>query len=296
MRVATLRGASAGELRAAIEDLYVCSDAVFASLDDAGWQGRHGRDWTMAEVPYHLAYFERELVVTGIERGAELPPEAHFLLSTMGEIDAWNGRMFAQRPRGQTGPQALEELRAVRARLRTLIAPMSDADLDAPVWTPMGGIGWRDRRYALAGAIMHNWSEHMQLLIRLSRSGPLPRPETTHLALDGFMRHFPMSITKSVASPFRVRFVFERPGGGAWLISAHDFACEVAEDTSTPADLTMTMTPRTWTLMWNQMTNPLLLMLTRRIKVSGLMKLGTFGRVFAPPGPNTPLTAGLVVL
>ncbi len=294
--MSTLREASAQQLRAAIEDLYACSDGVFASLDDAGWRRKHGRDWTIAEVPYHLAYFEREVVITGIERGSNLPAEGHFLLSTVGEIDAWNARMFAQRPLGQTGPQALEELRAVRARLRELTGSWTDADLDTPVWTPLAGIGWRDRRYALAGAIMHNWSEHMQLLIRLGRTARLPQPETTHLALDGYMRHFPMSMTKSVARPFRARFVFAGPGGGAWLLSAHDLACQVTEDARTPADLTMTMTPLTWTRTWNRMTNPMLLMLTRRIRVQGFAQMGRFGRVFPPPPPNMPLNAGLVVL
>ncbi len=294
--MAILRDASADELRAALDDLYACSDAVLAGLDEASWRRPHGEDWTMAEVPYHLAYFERELVITGIERGSELPPEAHFLLSTMGEIDAWNARMFAQRPHGQTGPRALEELRGVRARLRTLIASWTDADLDAPVWTPLAGIGWRDRRYALAMAIMHNWSEHMQLLVRLGREGPLPKPETTHLALDGFMRHLPMGMTRSVPAPFSVRFDFEGPGGGAWLLSAHDWACDVTAGARVPADVVLTMSPLTWTRMWNQMESPSLLVLRGRIRVQGLTKLRRFARTFGPPARNTPLTAGLVVL
>lgn len=295
-RMTTLREASAAQLRAAIEDLYARSDEVLAGLDASGWRRAHGKQWTMADVPYHLAYFERELVIAGIERGESLPPEAQFLLSTPREIDAWNDSMLSLRPRGQSGPEALEELRAVRARMRELTASMGDADLALPFWTPLAGIGWRDRRYALASAIIHNWSEHMQLLIRLERGQPLPEPETTHLALDGMVRHLPMGITREVARPFRARLEFTGAGGGSWLLHAHDFACDVTEDATSAADLVLTMTPRTWVRLWNRMTNPLALVLSGRLRVSGYSRLATFGRIFGPPSPNTPLTAGFVVL
>lgn len=292
----TLREASASELRDALEDLYRCSDALLASLTEAEWGRKHGKDWTMADVPYHLAYFDRELVVTKLEVGPDLPAAAQQLLSTTREVNDWNARMFALRPPGQTGPQSLEELRGVRDRARSLTAALSDTDLDRRAFAALAGVGWRDTRYILTGAIMHNWSEHVQLLIRLGRKGPLPAANTTHLALDGFMRHFPMGITNRVAAPFKARFVITGPGGGAWLMSAHEFACEVVEDASTPADVTMTMTPETWCRMWNEMNNPMLLMLTRRIKVKGLTRLGAFGKVFAPPKPDVPFSANLVQL
>jgi hypothetical protein len=294
--MASLRTATAADLRSAIDDLYVLSDEVLDSLTESGWHRGHGRDWVMSDVPYHLAYFEREIVIPGLERGALMPADAQLLLSTTSELDAWNARMFARRPDVLSGPDALDELRVVRARVRQLAGRMSDDDLESAAWSPIGAVGWRDKRYLLAQAIMHNWSEHMQLLIRLGQGGPEPEAETTHFALDGFMRHFPMLMTRPTVESLRVRIQIEGPGGGAWVLHAHDFACDVSEDASGSVDLALSMTPRTWARMWGRLANPNLLILSQQIRVRGFSRLGAFNRVFGPPPANAPLTASLVAL
>ena len=42
------------------------------------------------------------------------------------------------------------------------------------------------------------------------------------------------------------------------------------------------------------MQNPLILILTRQVKVSGLPKMGTFGKLFPPPKPESEFDPALV--
>ena len=55
-----------------LESIWRCYDAAFESLGPSDWSRKHGKDWTVADVPYHLAYFDRELVVGPIERGTHV--------------------------------------------------------------------------------------------------------------------------------------------------------------------------------------------------------------------------------
>jgi hypothetical protein len=220
------------------------------------------------------------------------------LLLTSGQLDDWNARLFAQRPAGQTLEQAREELNAVRRRVRDIAAGLVDADLARPAWFSLGGLGQRTVRTALEGCVMHNWSEHTQLRIRLGKEGFQPAPTTTHLAFDGFMRFFPAALNPEAAKgqPFAARFTIEGPGGGDWLLAVHDGVCDVSEDSAAKADLTMTMSPETFARMWNEMNNPMLLMLTRKIRLKGWMKMPAFGKLFPTPKPDAPAHPELVKL
>ena len=290
--------ATVQQLRDAIADLYQRSDELLNGLTTEEWRKKHGGDWIMADVPYHLAYFDREVVANAIERGADVPDAERELLRTSRELDTWNDRMFAQRPPGQTVEQAREELRTVRERVRQLASSLTDADLGRPAWFSLGGLGQRTARTALAGCVMHNWSEHTQLRLRLGKDGPLPAPATTHLAFDGYMHFFPAALDTEAAKTqrFAARLSITGPGGGDWLFAVHDGGCDVSEDSTSKADLTMTMSPETFARMWNEMNNPMLLMLTRRIRLKGLRKMPAFGKLFPTPKPDTPAHPELVKL
>ena len=60
-------------LLADLDDLWQNLDAIFVSLGSSDWSRQHGPHWTFADVPYHLAYFDREIVAHPIERGPDLP-------------------------------------------------------------------------------------------------------------------------------------------------------------------------------------------------------------------------------
>jgi len=76
------------------------------------------------------------------------------------------------------------------------------------------------------------------------------------------------------------------PGGGTWTFRIADGVCTVAEETAQRRDFEITMSPVVFEMMGRKMGNPLLLMLTRQMKIKGFSKMGTFGKLFADPKPD----------
>lgn len=76
------------------------------------------------------------------------------------------------------------------------------------------------------------------------------------------------------------------PGGGTWTYRIADGVCTVAEEAARKRDFEITMSPVTFEAMSRKMGNPLILMLTRQLKIKGFSKMGTFGKVFAEPKPD----------
>ncbi len=57
-------------LLAQIEEMWAHQDTLFANLNETnGWGQQHGADWTFADVPYHLAYCNRDVVLRGLQLG-----------------------------------------------------------------------------------------------------------------------------------------------------------------------------------------------------------------------------------
>jgi hypothetical protein len=293
--MAGIRTATAEELRTAIEDIYDRSDELMDSLSPQDWRRKHGDDWVMADVPYHLAYFDRVLVADALEHGEAATEAERFVFDTPNSIDAWNAERFAERPAGQTVEEAREQLAAVRADIRARLASLTDDNLEAQAWMPLAGLGWRPARTVLGGCLMHNFSEHLQWRIRLGIDGFGPAPETAHIALDGFLRTMPMTMNREEASdPFAARFSITSPGGGDWLLQTRDGDCEVSEDGTAPADVTMSMADDTFVRMASGISNPMWLMLTRRIKLKGMRRMMRFQKVFPPPRGDTQMRGELV--
>ena len=70
-------------LMADMENLWAGLDEVFASFGLADWARPHGPLWTMADVPFHLSYFDRDVIAHALDRGPDMPesdPRAHRLL------------------------------------------------------------------------------------------------------------------------------------------------------------------------------------------------------------------------
>ena len=85
-------------LLADLDDLWQNLDAIFVRLGPSDWSRRHGPDWTFADVPYHLAYFDREIVVHPLEQGLDLPITEQWVARSNPDVHAWNARRFAERP------------------------------------------------------------------------------------------------------------------------------------------------------------------------------------------------------
>jgi len=276
-------------LMADLEDLWQKIDVVLGSLGPADWSRKHGKDWTFADVPYHMAYFDREVIANGIARGPNMRADERQALRSVAELNAWNVRKFAERSASQTVEQSLAQMRAGRDAIRQAVAGLSDADLDRPAWSSLPGGGWQTVRRALEMCTAHTWNHLMELRLRLKRTSPEPQPSQTHRALAFYMNLLPAMCNRAQAANTRFTSVMEftGPGGGAWSLHvAHGTCCAVEERAPQP-DLVLTQSAATFQATMIGAQNPMLAMLTGKIKVRGLRSMATFGKLFPPPKPDT---------
>ena len=272
-------------------------DGIYDTFGPAQWARKFGKTWTYADQPYHLAYFDR-MVARAVREGPASPAD-HMHLRSIGDIHAWNAREFARRPAGQSVQESLAQMKQSREELHGLISRMSDAELDQRAWMPLV-FGWGPRRAVAQASIIHNLAEYWKLWIRTGKRAPAPSPDAVHARLDFMMRFMPASMNKELAArtPFTAVWNFDGPGGGAWTFRVRNGACTVTEEFGSPADVTITMKPETFHKLVVKMSSPPVLMLTGQLKVKGLGKMGTFGKLFPEPKPDQiiePPSAGIVV-
>ncbi len=141
-------------LLADLEGLWERFDELLAGLGPSDWSGKHGQHWTFTDVPYHLAYFDLDVIATAIRRGLNVPLREQVLRSEA-EQDAWNEIKFTQRPADTTPQQCLEQMWSSRQAIRDAIAGLSEADLERPVFIPLVGLGWVSIRVALESCYSH---------------------------------------------------------------------------------------------------------------------------------------------
>jgi hypothetical protein len=276
-------------LLAHLEELWGHFDTLLKPLTPADWQRKHGKDWRFADLPYHLAYFDRDIVATPIGKGANLPKAEQILQRTMGELDAWNARKFAQRPATQTVAQALAAMRASRDLVRQAVATFDDSDLAQRVWIELVGCGWMTVRDALVIDIVHTWGHLAEARIRLGKATPIPSPAIVHTGLGMFMGMMSMIMNTAQATgkTFTAHMCVNGPGGGDWTIRLINGVCRVSEERPAQADLRMTYRDAdTFVKMMRKIANPMWLMLSGQVKVQGFGAMGTFGKLFAEPKPD----------
>ena len=127
-------------LLADLEGLWQRLDELVGTLGPDDWSGKHGQHWTFTDVPFHLAYFDLDVIATAIRRGLNVPSSEQ-VMRTEAEQDAWNEIKFTQRPADTTPQQCLEQMWASRQAIRNVVAGLSEADLDRPVFIPLVGLG-----------------------------------------------------------------------------------------------------------------------------------------------------------
>jgi hypothetical protein len=174
--------------------------------------------------------------------------------------------------------------------------PLTDADLEQPAFCHFFGIGFSTVGAALAGALQHAFSEGWDLRQRLGRSD-IKLPESVcHSSVAGYVGLMGSMVDRAAAHRIgHFTMVMDMPGyaGGAWTIRVADGGAAVTEERATAADLVMTLSTDTFMTMFKKVQNPLLLMLTGKIRVRGFAKMGTFGKLFPDPQLDAPLRLGV---
>jgi hypothetical protein len=274
---------------AQLESLWRAWDGYLERVPTERWSKRYGPDWTYADVPWHIAYFDRVMVADVIEKGRELPPEERFDMRTVRQLNAWNEAEFAKRPAGTTPEESIAEMRRQRERVRRLLAAFDDEDLARPAYNHFFGVGWSDVESALAGARLHTWSELFEFGLRLDGRPPRVEPVIVHAGLDAYLGMMPVFADPDEArrlQRFTVGVEITGDGGGEWTIQVADGIPSTRDGGASHPDVRLRMSADTYMRMFKKLTPPPLLMLTGRMRVKPLSKLGTFGKLFAEPAPD----------
>lgn len=281
-------------LLADLEGLWQRFDELVVTLGPDDWSGKHGQHWTFADVPYHLAYFDLEVVATAIKHGLNVPASEQFM-RTEGEQDAWNEIKFTQRPVEIAPQHCLEQMRDSRQAIRDAVAGLSEADLERPVFIPLVGLGWVSVRVALETCYSHTWNHFMQLRFWMKSDTPKPSSVQTKRALSYFMAAFAQQVDRQQAAQTRLTTVleFSGPGGGAWTLQVAGGTCRASKGRSANADLVIIQSPETFVKTRTGIQNPILALLTGAIRVFGWQNLRTFDKLFPiksldfAPAPGT---------
>ena len=270
------------ELMAHIEENWGHVNTLFDDLTTAGgWSQKHGADWTFADLPYHLAYCNQEILIRRLKAGPDLPEAQQELLATPDDINAWNERMFAKRPAGQTAAQSVALWRDSCDEIRRLVAGMTDADLQRPFWMLLLA-GWSTAREGFEFTRSHDWAEFIQLRIHMGREEPVPSPDVTRAYLARLLSFFPMIFDREAAGDqsFTAVMAFTNPGAGAFTLAVADGTAEFREGAAPDADLVMTQSAESFVKTINGMHDPAAAIQSGEIQVNDFVALAVFGRLF----------------
>jgi hypothetical protein len=269
-------------LMAQIQELWGHLDTLFDDLDATdGWNRKHGPAWTMVDVPYHLAYYNSDVVARGLILGPDLPWEEQELLTTPDAVDAWNTHKLAERPFYQTPTQTVSLWKTSCEAIYCRTFDMTDADLERPFWMPFVG-GWLTARHGLEHCRNHDYSAFMQLRIHMGRTQPVPSPELTRAYLGSIISMFPQLYDRTAANgqPFTAVLAFTDPGVGAWTVRALDNIVTASDGEAANADLVMIQSAETFekSIRWIQ--DPARALRSGKIQVSNVENMATFDRLF----------------
>ena len=270
-----------------VENLWACFDELIDSLKTANeWAVKHGADWTLADVPYHMMYADRDLVAGALRRGEDVPSSEQRVQRTLRQLNEWNAAMFATRPTGQTPEQSVSQWRAVRNDVRKEIGTLQDEDLMGKrVWFPLVGCGWVPAMVSVGFSLAHTWSEFIQFRYHLNRSAPEPDPAATHGSVGFLVNLLPAFMNPEAAKGVRFTAVmaFNGPGGGDWTLRIEDGQGSVTEESASNPDMVMTQTPEAFELMRQGKLDPAAAMKSGAVQIQGMEHMTTYAALFPPP-------------
>jgi hypothetical protein len=177
-------------------------------------------------------------------------------------------------------------MRRQRERVRRLLAGLTDDDLARPAYNHFFGVGFQTVEGAIVGARLHSWSELFEFALRLTGRPPAVDAAIVHAGLDNYLRLMPVFANPEVAARlgrFAVEWEIAGAGGGVWTIAVEDGVATSREGPAPQPDVRLRMDADTYMRLFKKLANPMLLMLTGKMKVRPFSRMGTFGRLFSDP-------------
>lgn len=278
---------SLAELRSRLESIWADVDDVLSSLDGADWTRRHGPHWTFRDIPFHLSYFDDEMIAEPIEQGTDATADM-VVFETISELNAWNDAHLADRPLDMSPAELVADMHRSRQRIRDAVDQLDDDNLGDAVLLRLPGTGWSNLQAALHLAEVHAWNHCVEAKLRLGRSEPTPDPTVTHTALHSLVSSMPIVLDRSAArAPLVTQIRIGGPGGGDWTIDVADGRCTVVEESPSAPDLTMRYRDaEAFAAGAFRVTHPMRLMVTGRMRVNGMSKMGRFAKLFPTSPPD----------
>lgn len=265
------------------ESIWGSVDDLFDRFDARQWAEPHGEHWVFADVPYHLGYFDREMIADHI--GNDTDPEGPAVFRTIGDVDSWNDRHFDAR-RDPSVDGALDRMREGRAAVLDAVASAGD---DTTAFLPLPGIGATTIDGALATLVMHTWNHFVEARIR-SGIDVRADPEVTSLAIRSNLGFMPVGLNRRAATSTDLSICFEVRGIGAFGVEVSDGDCQVTSERPARPQLTLRFPDEgAFASVFNGIGNPMLMTMNGKLRVKGLSRLPTFARLFPPPTPDTVL-------
>jgi hypothetical protein len=269
-----------------LDETWNLIDELFASMSAEDWQRKHGSDWIFADLPWHLAYIDRDFVLIPTRKGPDIPERERLSFPSGAALNEWNDAMIASRPREQPVEESIQAMRIVRGECRDLIATMTDASLDEKSWFPLVILrGWRTKAMPVNFCFNHTFSHFMEARLRLGRSAPSPSPDLTHARLAGIMDLVRLGLNKDAvaATKMTIGMNFTGPGGGSWTVDVNEGDVSVEEKAASKPEIEMTQSPETFEAVAVRAINPMWAMITGKIKIKGKRNIAGFFKLLSPP-------------
>jgi DinB superfamily/SCP-2 sterol transfer family len=259
-----------------LETIWSALDSFYERFTPKDWGRKHGKEWTFADMPFHLAYFN-QTVINGIRNDHGKKPPL-----TLQELNTWNNAHFAERLASQSGAKALGHLHETEATLRQVAAEHTP---ETPVFMPLIIVGgWRTLTFALNYLLNHTWIHFTESHLRFT--GRLPALPIglvnrtlnfTVVGAGGALRPEDLVGVNLVAV---LRLTGD--GGGVWTFTMRDGKCQVTGAPAEQADTEITTDIATYlkTSLYN-MQSPIVALLTGKTRIKGMAGGQQFQKIFA---------------
>ena len=259
-----------------LETIWSALDSFYQRFTPQDWAHKHGKEWTFADMPYHLAYFN-QMVINNIKN--DRGQQAKF---TLQELNNWNDAHFAERPASQSGAKALEYLRATQVALKQ--EAMRQVP-ETPVFLPLIIVGgWRTLRFALEYLLAHTWLHFTESHLRFNKSLPNLPASLVHSVLNFNMEMAGGALRPDDLAGVNLATVLHLtgPGGGSWTFSMRDGKCQVEKTAPAHADTEITTDIATYmkTSTYN-MQSPIIALLRGKTRIKGMAGSQQFQKIFA---------------
>jgi len=259
-----------------LETIWSALDSFYQSFSPQDWVRKHGKDWTFADMPYHLAYFN-QTVINNIKNDGGQQAKL-----TLQELNTWNDAHFANRPANHAGANGIAFLHETQAALRQLATLHPP---ETPVFLPLIIVGgWRTLTFALEYLLDHTWLHFTESHLRYNQSLPDLPASLVNRVLNFSMEMARGALRSDDLAGVNLVTVLHLTGtgGGTWTFTMRDGKCQVEAKADPQADAEITTDIATYlkTSVHN-MQSPILALLMGKTKIKGMARGQQFQKIFA---------------